>query len=165
MLETATQLLSVLEQITPLLLNISEAESAVRPAPGKWSKKEIIGHLIDSACNNQQKFTRALIAQEPIEVVGYQQDHWVRVQHYQTFDWSQLVRLWDSYNRFLAHIIANADPAKLSNTLTIDGKGPFRLDFVMPDYVEHLKHHLQAVLPGEAHRIPSRFLNVYGNVV
>lgn len=164
MLETASQLRAVLEHITPLLLNISEAESAVRPAPGKWSKKEIIGHLIDSACNNQQKFTRTLIADGPIEVVGYQQNHWVSVQQYQTFEWAQLVRLWDHYNHFLAHVIAQADPAKLSNTLTIDGQGPFRLDFIMPDYVEHLKHHLKAVLPEEAHRLPSRFVNVYGNV-
>lgn len=31
------------------LLAYSDQEAAARPAPGKWSRKEIIGHLIDSA--------------------------------------------------------------------------------------------------------------------
>ncbi len=160
MLETAHHLLQTLEHVTPLLLQISEAESTHRPAPGKWSKKEIIGHLIDSAGNNQQKFVRALHAEAHLNFAGYAQDDWVRIQHYQQADWPALVRFWDAYNRHLAHLIAHADRAKLSNTLTIDGNGPFRLDFIMADYVEHLKHHLKAVLPEAG--LESRFENVYG---
>lgn len=159
MLDIARHLTRVVEQCVPLLLAIDPQDAARRPAPGKWSKKEILGHLIDSAGNNQQKFVRLLIAKGPIEFVGYAQDDWVACQHYQTADWRQLVRLWQAHNEHLAHVIARADPARLCNTITIDGKGPFRLDFVMADYVEHCKHHLKAVVPGAG--LSSEFANVY----
>lgn len=159
MRETAAHLLQTLDQVIPLLQQITETESAHRLAPGKWSKKEIIGHLIDSAGNNQQKFVRALLSDGHLDFVGYAQDDWVRAQHYQQADWAMLVHGWASINRLLAHLIAHADPTKLPNTLSIEGSGPFRLDFIMADYVEHLKHHLKAVLPEAG--LESRFQNVY----
>ncbi len=156
----AANLVGVVERCVPLLLAIDASEAAKRSAPGKWSKKEILGHLIDSACNNQQKFVRMLGSSGHLEFVGYAQDSWVAVQRYQEADWRQLVRLWQAYNSHLAHVIANADPACLGNTVLIDGVGPFRLDFVMADYVEHLKHHLKAVLPDAS--LSREFKNVYG---
>jgi hypothetical protein len=158
--DTATHLRSVLHRCTPLLLAIPPAEAALRPAPGKWSKQEILGHLIDSAGNNQQKFVRLLTTEEHIEFVGYAQDGWVAEQHYQEADWHQLVALWRACNEHLAHVIEHAKAARLANTITIDGVGPFRLDFVMRDYVEHLKHHLLQILPDAG--LSSSFANVYG---
>jgi hypothetical protein len=160
MRELGKQLLSVVEACVPMLLAIEPRAAAQRPAPGKWSKQEILGHLIDSAGNNQQKFVRLLIAKGPLEFVGYAQDDWVASQHYQTADWRRLVDLWRACNEHLAWIIAHADPARLGNTITIDGKGPFRLDFVMSDYLEHMKHHLRQVLPEAG--LASAFENVYG---
>ena len=160
MRDAAAGLLAVVDQCVPLLQAIDPADAAVRAAPGKWSKKEILGHLIDSAGNNQQKFVRLLSSPEPVAFVGYAQDAWVAVQHYQEADWLRLVDLWRAVNLHLAHVIANADPARLGNTVTIDGVGPFRLDFIMGDYVEHLKHHLRVVLPDAA--LVSAFKNVYG---
>jgi hypothetical protein len=158
--QLATQLRSVVEASVPLLLAITPQAAAQRPAPGKWSKQEILGHLIDSAGNNQQKFVRLLIAAGPIEFVGYAQDGWVAAQHYQDADWRALVELWRTLNEHLAWIIAHADPARLGNTIRIDGVGPFRLDFVMTDYLEHMKHHLRALLPAAG--LSSAFANVYG---
>ena len=160
MQELAKQLLSLVEQCVPLLLAIAPKDASHRSAPGKWSKQEILGHLIDSAGNNQQKLVRLLIANGPIEFVGYAQDDWVAAQHYQTADLRRLVDLWRVSNEHLAWIIAHADPARLGSTITIDGKGPFRLDFVMSDYVEHCKHHLRVVLPAAG--LSSAFTNVYG---
>ena len=158
--QLAKNLRTIVDHCVPLLLAIEPKAVAHRPAPGKWSKQEILGHLIDSAGNNQQKFVRLLIASGPIEFFGYEQDGWVAAQHYQEADWPRLVHLWRACNEHLAWIIEHADPARLGNTILIDGKGPFRLDFVMSDYVEHLKHHLKDVLPKAG--LASVFVNVYG---
>lgn len=143
----AQSLNALIQQIAPLLHQIQEKEAAVKPAPGKWSKKEILGHLIDSACNNQQKFVRSLISDLPVDFAGYDQDEWVYHQHYQERAWADLVTLWAAYNRHLAHIIQSTPPSKLDNTIRISDKGPYSLRFMMPDYVEHLKHHLKQILP------------------
>ena len=160
MRDLARHLIAVVEQCVPLLLAIDPRDAGQRPAPGKWSKKEILGHLIDSAGNNQQKFVRLLIARGPVDFVGYAQDEWVAAQHYQDADWHGLVRLWQASNEHLAHLIAHADPERLGNTISINGVGPFRLDFVMTDYVEHLKHHLKVVLPQAG--LTSAFSNIDG---
>lgn len=159
MKETANYLRQTIAFLRPHLENISDENATVKPAPHKWSKKEIIGHLIDSACNNQQKFVRTM-AQPHLDLVGYAQDFWVDVQRYNAYDWGNLVRLWSIYNEHIAHIIESVNPEKLSNTISIDGSQPFTLQFVMQDYVEHIKHHMKAVLPDVA--IESKFENVYG---
>jgi DinB superfamily len=160
MKETAQILRKTIQELKPFLLDITEKEATLKLNPAKWSKKEIIGHLIDSACNNQQKFVRLLQNTEgSLDFVGYVQDDWVAVQHYQEASWASLVNLWVAYNEHIAHIIEHANPAALHNTITINGVGNFRLDFIMRDYVEHLKHHLKVVLPELG--IESAFENVY----
>jgi hypothetical protein len=159
MVNTAQQLREVIEKTLPILEAISEIDASNKPAPGKWSKKEIIGHLLDSACNNQQKFVRTMIAEE-VEFTGYQQDDWVRIQQYQIRSWKNLLLFWKNYNLQLADLIERVDPKMCENKITIDGKGPFTLEFIMKDYVEHLRHHLKQILP-EAEFLKSEFKNVY----
>ena len=138
-----------------LLLAFSETEAARRPAPGKWSRKEIIGHLIDSACNNHGRFVRAQL-QEDLVFPGYEQDDWVRVQRYQECTWPDLVRLWQAYNHHILAVMATADMAALLRPRTrhnldrlawkpVSASAPVTLDFFMRDYVEHLKHHLRQI--------------------
>lgn len=115
MREVAAALLAVVDRCVPLLRAVNPADAGVRPAPGKWSKKEILGHLIDSAGNNQQKFVRLLSSDEPVAFVGYVQDAWVAVQRYQEADWQHLVELWRGLNEHLAHVIAHAGHLRLSN--------------------------------------------------
>lgn len=161
MQQTANDLIHIVEEVLPRLQNLTEAAVSQRPAPGKWSKKEIIGHLADSACNNQQKFVRMLLAENGhLDFIGYQQDRWVTVQAYQSAPWPELVALWAAYNRQLAHFIRHIPADKGGSTINIDGVGPFRLDFIVPDYVQHLRHHLKAVLPEAG--LESTFSNVYG---
>lgn len=156
--ETANHLLEVLSAAEPRLRNLSPALAALKPHPEKWSPKQIIGHLIDSASNNQQKFVRTAAAPK-LEFVGYAQDFWVDVQHYQHEDWSNLVDLWLAYNRHLAHVIRNVDVEVLQNAISIGGGVPFTLQFIMKDYVEHLKHHLLQIFPDGPFK--SKFANVY----
>jgi hypothetical protein len=82
------------------LLQISAAQSAVPRAEGKWSPREIIGHLIDSASNNHQRFVRAQFTDDLV-FAGYEQEGWVRVQNYQGEDWTELVQLWRLYNQHI----------------------------------------------------------------
>ena len=70
-----TSLSSVVARALPHLSAISEDAAAQKPNPSKWSKKEILGHLIDSAANNHQRFIRLQLARE-IGLPGYEQDNW-----------------------------------------------------------------------------------------
>ncbi len=140
------------------LLTVSEADSARRPAPGKWSPKEIVGHLIDSASNNHQRFVRAQF-QDDLIFAGYDQEAWVAAQRYQETPWATLVALWQAYNLHLARVMAVTPAAVRLHQhqrhnfhqiawQTIPEDEPATLDYFMRDYVGHLQHHLQQILPG-----------------
>ncbi|MFT5885535.1 MAG: hypothetical protein ACI9IP_001995 [Arcticibacterium sp.] len=146
MKETADYLRDVLAQVEPLLRNLDDTTSSLKSGPQKWSPKQVIGHLIDSANNNQMKFTK-LISHNNINVVGYQQDEWVAAQNYQAYDWQTLLNLWRSLNLHIVHIIEHTPNDALNHEISVNGIGPFKLDFIMNDYVEHLKHHINQALP------------------
>lgn len=155
----ARQLLDTIDFVLPMLRRISETDASLKPQPEKWSKKEVLGHLIDSASNNQHKFVRGIQAEGHVEMTGYAQNIWVAVQQYNMENWPDLVLLWESYNRHLAHVIRNVPTDKLDNTISISGSKPFTLRFIMADYVEHLKHHLKQILPDAG--LESSFENIY----
>ena len=155
---TAQYLQQTIAQVLPLLQQISDQEASIKLLPHKWSKKEILGHLVDSASNNQQKFVR-MMKQPHLNFVGYAQDFWVSEQHYNTASWQELVNFWSAYNNHIAHIIEYVNPDYLQHTITIEGKGLFTLEFIMNDYAEHLKHHLKVILPDIG--LESKFENIY----
>ncbi len=154
----ADYLRQTLVQVLPALQEITEEEAGVKPQPHKWSKKEILGHLIDSASNNQHKFVRAM-AQPHVEFVGYAQDSWVAQQAYNNRNWQEIVAFWYAYNLHIAHIIETVNPDYLQHTISIEGSDSFTLAFIMEDYAEHLKHHLKVILPDAG--LSSQFENVY----
>jgi hypothetical protein len=150
------ELRSVVERSTPALLALSEAESAQRPAPGKWSPREVLGHLIDSASNNHQRFVLAQL-QDGLVFPGYEQDAWVKVQQYQHAPWTQLVTLWRAFNLHLAWVMAAVPEAvrlrehprhNLDEVAwqTVPAEVATTLDYFMSDYVRHLEHHLRQIL-------------------
>lgn len=159
MKSVAQHLLDTLEKALPLLRQISITDASAKPIPQKWSKQEILGHLIDSASNNQHKFVRTMQAETPLSFVGYAQNDWVEVQQYNTANWLEIIALWEAYNRHLAHIIHHTPLEKLENTISIDGSKPFSLGFIQADYVEHLNHHLNQILPEAG--FGSAFENLY----
>ena len=142
------------------LLQISEEQSQIERAPGKWSPKETVGHLIDSAANNHQRFVRAQFTDDLI-FPGYEQAEWVRVQCYNTRPWAGLVELWRLYNQHLAHLMA-ATPEELRTKSRVghnlhqlawqpvDENVPVTLEYFMRDYVAHLRHHLEQILLAKA---------------
>ena len=102
---------------------------------------------------------RTILVQH-LDFVGYQQDNWVAAQHYQQADWRKLIKIWVAYNEQIAHIIHTVSSDALKHTLCINGGfESYTLEFIMADYVEHLKHHLRTVLPDAG--FESNFANVY----
>jgi hypothetical protein len=138
------------------LLKISAEKSDVPRAAGKWSPKEIIGHLIDSASNNHQRFVRAQFTDDLV-FAGYEQEGWVRVQNYQGESWSELVQLWKLYNQHILHLMSRVPEEtrlklRYKHNLhqiasdNLSESEPVTLDWFMRDYVDHLKKHLKQIL-------------------
>jgi hypothetical protein len=117
---------------------------AHRPSPDRWTIKEVIGHLIDSAANNHQRFIRAQSASELV-FPKYEQNQWIACQAYNDREWPELLGFWQAYNAHLAHVIRRVDPRALQVQCRIGDYPPVTLQFLMEDYVVHLKHHLAKI--------------------
>ncbi len=141
-----------LESAYDRLQRMSEADSEKRRAEGKWSPKEIIGHLIDSAANNHGRFVSAQF-KDDLVFPGYEQEKWVTAQHYQEASWSSLLELWKSYNQHLLHLSSFVPPEILTREVhrhslhkiawkPVDENSPTTLEYLIRDYVDHLNHHL-----------------------
>ena len=145
MKELLTEFAAVLTAAPKRLVDISDADAEQKLRAGRWSKKEILGHMIDSASNNHQRFVRAQLTPQ-LSIPSYEQEAWVSAQAYGTQSWPDLVNLWLLYNRHLLHILRNTPEPALQHTISIGGKSPVTLSFVAEDYLRHLKHHLAQIL-------------------
>ena len=144
MKDLSEKLSRVVEFAEPILQKVTEEESARPALKGGWSRKQLIGHLIDSASNNHQRFVRASL-QDSLEFPGYDQDGCVRVQAPQDAPWPLLVGLWKNYNLYLAHVIAHLPPSHLKTQCRIGADEPVSLQFLAEDYLKHLLHHLRQI--------------------
>jgi DinB superfamily len=144
MRELSEQLRGLVEAAEPGLRKIPESESMRTALPGGWSRKQVLGHLIDSASNNHQRFVRAML-QPSLDFPGYDQAGNIRVQAVQEADWALLISLWAAYNRYLAHLIAHIPPSQLDTPCRIGAGEPVTLGFLASDYLTHLHHHLRQI--------------------
>ncbi|OJV14465.1 MAG: hypothetical protein BGO21_17230 [Dyadobacter sp. 50-39] len=132
------------EYIPALIGAIPEAELAGKSTPEKWSKKEILGHLIDSAANNHQRFIRIQSEDEP--VIFYNQNDWVGLSQHQVMDPAQLIATWKYYNLHLASIAKAISPENLGRYgIGRDGQ-KHTLKWYFDDYVDHMEHHLRQIV-------------------
>jgi len=136
-----------LANVPPRLLQISDTDAAYRSAPDRWSKKEILGHLIDSAGNNHQRFVRGQFTSR-LEIPGYEQMSWVASQAYVTEPWTDLIALWTAFNRHLLHVLKAMPESAFANEIVIGTNQPMTLKGVAVDYVRHLNHHLGQIFVG-----------------
>ena len=146
-------LAELMDAVEPRLRVIDEGGWAQRSAPGKWSRLEILGHLIDSAVNNHQRFVRAM-AHGPLEWPGYAQDDHVRVQRFAQADATVLIAAFASMNRLIAFVLAGVSGDALETRCTIAGASAMTFRDLALDYVAHLEHHLRQILGGQAGEIP-----------
>ena len=129
--------------IIPDLLNqIDDNVFSDKEQNNKWSKKEILGHLIDSATNNHQRFVRAQF--EPNPEIVYDQENWNLYSYYQQMDSRDLIGFWLTYNKHLISLIENMPKESLSRTCLIAGS-LLTLQYLVDDYVVHLEHHLKQI--------------------
>jgi hypothetical protein len=131
------------------LIRMRPAEIQTRDGEGKWSVKEILGHLVDSASNNHQRIVRLEIARD-LSFPDYQSDNekWVASQRYQEEDWNELIWLWKYFNLHLAHVIENIKPDALDHSWKSGAAAPIRLGDLILDYLSHLKMHLDQIEAG-----------------
>ena len=135
----------LLEEMPKRLLAIDEAKAGA-PAPGmRWSRKEIVGHLIDSCGNNHQRFVRAQY-QPKMSFPRYVQDQWIAAQGYGERPWAEIVELWQKYNRHLLHVMRRVPASAFGNVCVVAEDEPSTLGHHMVDYVAHMEHHLRQAL-------------------
>jgi hypothetical protein len=142
---TGSSLRQEVDMAVPRLRAHSNARAAAALVPAKWSPKQVLGHLIDSASSNHQRFVRVQ-AETDLSLPGYAQDFWVDTQRYSDCAWPDLIELWSSYNRHLAHVITFIAEAKGNVRCRIADGPPVTLRHVALDYVGHVQHHLRQIL-------------------
>jgi hypothetical protein len=122
------------------------AESILKkPALGKWSKQEILGHLIDSAINNLKRFTDTQCFPQPYTVIRYNQDELVVINRYQELPFEHLLQLWSVLNKQVLYVARNIPAEKLAYTIITTSGESKTLEWLVIDYVEHMEHHLKQV--------------------
>ncbi len=144
--EAAADLRRAVQESEAKFLAIPEEAASLASGPDKWSRKQILGHLIDSAANNHQRFIRMQAAPE-LHFPGYEQNDWVNLNHYAARPWRELVVLWAAYNRHLADVMERIAPETLGH-IWDKGDARYDLQFVATDYVVHLRHHLEQIERG-----------------
>ncbi len=149
MKDIALEIRGIVDENSNRLAHMEPDEFSSEETPDNWSKKEILGHLIDSAANNHHRFVRAC-HNVAADFPTYSQNDWVRIQKYNESDWGVLVELWSAYNRHLSHVVECIPQDAMSSSCNIGGDNPVTLEFVVKDYLRHLRHHLGDILAKQA---------------
>jgi hypothetical protein len=135
----------IVDDFAPKITAIADSEFTAKPLAGKWSKKEVIGHLIDSAQNNLRRFICGQYESEPPKIV-YQQDFWVASNQYQNMEKEDVIQLWKLMNIRICAVLQSMPPSNYDKQCDT---GTLRtLKWLAEDYIKHLKHHLNQVIAG-----------------
>ena len=140
----ADDLSAAIREATDEMRKLTSEAVSERPSPDQWTIKEVLGHLIDSAANNHQRFVRAQFV-DGLAFPKYEQNEWVSCQRYDDLDWLELIDFWARYNQHLVHIIRHVRHDSLAVRCTIDDNEPVTLQFLVEDYVVHLRRHLRQI--------------------
>jgi hypothetical protein len=138
------RLRTLIEEVPPKLSKLAQSQVELKPSSSRWSPKEELGHLLDSAANNHQRIVRAQLEDEP-KMPGYDGDAWVELHKYQHRDWKEMIDIWRALNRQLLAAAEAVPESAWSRTCTIADSLPLTLKFVFEDYIDHMVHHLQHI--------------------
>jgi hypothetical protein len=139
----ARDLATLVAELPAELSAIPEDRAAQKRADGGWSRKQVLGHLIDSATVNHQRFVRAQV--EAGFSLLYDADRWVDLHQYQTTPWRELITLWAALNSHILRVIEHIPPDALGNLCGSGGEHSWTLSYRVNDYVQHLKHHVEQI--------------------
>ena len=134
------------------LKQVSAEDLLKRPAPGKWSKQEILGHLVDSAINNLKRFTEIQFFPQPYSVISYRQNELVMVNDYQNLSLDHLLDLWQALNRQVVLVVKRIPADKLDYPVDpqYENREIKTLGWIICDYVAHMEHHFTQIFPNPA---------------
>jgi DinB superfamily len=138
-------LAQTIQRELPSLRALTDERASLARAPGKWSAKEELGHLVDSAANNHIRFVRATIEVE-LRGPGYAQDDWVRLHGYSSMSWDAIINVWFQYNTLLAALVDRIPDDRLETQCYIGTSPAVTLRFVIEDYILHMQHHIDQLL-------------------
>ncbi|WP_410769500.1 DinB family protein [Fontibacillus sp. BL9] len=143
----------IIEEKTKQLKTISEFNSQVKPGPNKWSKKEILGHLCDSAANNHKRFLDVLQSEESQILHPYNQVLLVEANNYQkSFTFEEVINLWSLQNKQIINVLRYTNDRDFTDrTVQVNGEVE-TYGWLVEDYVEHLLHHLEQIIVGNLER-------------
>ncbi|MEO6722143.1 MAG: DinB family protein [Ferruginibacter sp.] len=142
MQQTIDQLEQIVQEYAPRLQEITEEEFIARRAPGKWTKKELVGHLVDSAQNNIRRFVVGQYEQHPF--IKYDQDKWVAAANYQQYNTADLLAFWILINKHICVLLRNMPSGAEQRECMTDQL--HSIAWLAQDYIRHLLHHLHQVL-------------------
>jgi hypothetical protein len=146
MTETTNKLEHLLKRGLEYLARSSELEMARKESPKKWSKKEILGHLIDSGIKNLQRFTEIYFKNKPYRIKKYNQDELVKVNDYQNSDTREIIKFWELINKRMLYIIKKQSKKTLNYKIELEKDNFSDLRFLINDYVDHLEHHIKQII-------------------
>jgi hypothetical protein len=149
MKNTVKELNSIVDLFSMKIAGMAEYEFSAKPLPHKWSKKEVLGHLIDSAQNNLRRFICGQYEEKPPHIT-YHQDFWVTANGYQAMAKDDVIRMWVLINQRIANVLSSMPAEKYTlNCNTGKDKEQLRsLQWLAEDYVKHMKHHLNQIIAG-----------------
>lgn len=147
--ENITELLAILTTYSARFNAIAENEFSEKSNPKKWSKKEIVGHLVDSGHNNLRRFIVGQYENYPPKIT-YEQDFWVTANGYQNLKQSEVIELWRLVNLNIASVLRTMDPKDYHKQVDTGKTGHqlHTLEWLASDYIKHMKHHINQIIPG-----------------
>ena len=146
MTETTNKLKQLLKRGLEYLHEFPEAELNRKVSPEKWSKKEILGHLIDSGINNLQRFTEIQFENKPYPIRDYKQNELVKANDYQNAKTKELIAFWLSINNRILRLIELQTESTLNYKIELSNNKLTDLRYLITDYVTHLEHHLNQII-------------------
>jgi len=138
----ASELDQIIDQNLPALQIIPEEKFQYKPSPTKWSRKEILGHMVDSAQSNIRRFIVSQYEEQP--KIVYNQDKWVAITNYQQYSLPDLISLWYLVNKHICHLLRNITPEMAERKVQTEDL--HTVQWLAQDYIRHLLHHLHQVL-------------------
>ena len=144
--DTVQKLQELLKVGHQYMSNAPDLKLSQKTSPEKWSKKEILGHLIDSGINNLQRFTEIQFEDKPYQLKKYNQDELVKVNNYQNAEIEDLLDLWKSVNKRIMDVMSEQSQESLNYKVELDNGKIEDLKFLMIAYVVHLEYHLKQIV-------------------